>query len=278
MSILSQVSKASSRPIIGTILGEAGVGKTSLATSFPKPIVIRAEDGVFRQSKLVESPDVFPVARKADDVFDQLLALLNENHDYQTLVVDSTTALDTLFTASILEKDKATTLARACGGYGAGVELLANMHGRVRKAAGLLNQRKNMTVWFIAHADLESMRLPDQDDYLRYSLRLSKRAITYYVDDVDFVGHVRLASVLRGKDDERKRVISTGDREIVCHASAASVSKNPWSIVDPLDFPEGSNPLAPYLSPEGKRTRKRKEEPEPEAADADEYDGDGGVE
>lgn len=269
MSLLETIAKPAARPIIATIVGEAGTGKGSLAATFPNPIVIRAEDGVSRQSKLAPTPDAFPVPKTADDVFNQLMALISEDHAYETLVVDSTTALDTLFTADILDKDKkARTLAQAAGGYGAGYDLLAAMHGRVRKAAGILNERKGMNVIFIAHADIEMMRLPDQDDYGRYSLRLSKKAISHFVDNVDLVGYVRLQSALRGDDDDRKKVISNGDREFVCHATAASISKNGLGITEPIDFPEGTNPLAPYLWPEpevvSKRRRPVKEEVEPE--------------
>lgn len=279
MTLLSTISKPEKRPLIGTIIGEAGVGKNSFCATFPKPIFIRAEDGISRQTKKVETPDAFPVARKAGDIFDQLLALLNEDHSYQSLIVDSTTALDTIFTSDILERDgRAKTLSTAMGGYGAGYDMLASMHGRVRKAAGLLNSRKGMTIWFIAHADLENMRLPDVDDYLRYSLRLSKKSLSHYVDDVDLVGHIRLCSALRGEDGDRKKVISNGDREIVCHATAASVTKNGLGITEPLEFEEGTNPLLPYLSglddAADKPRRRRKPEPEPEVEDVEVPDGD----
>ena len=38
MSILSSISKPVDRPVIGTIIGDAGLGKTSLACTFPNPI------------------------------------------------------------------------------------------------------------------------------------------------------------------------------------------------------------------------------------------------
>ena len=65
MSILSTIAKPSNRPVIATILGDAGLGKTSLAATFPNPIFIRAEDGL--QAIPEESrPDAFPVVTKAE--------------------------------------------------------------------------------------------------------------------------------------------------------------------------------------------------------------------
>lgn len=262
MSILESISKPAPRPPIITVIGDAGTGKTSLAATFPNPIVIRAEDGVTRIDRSLERPDAFPSLTEAGQLWDQLMALLNEDHQFDTLVIDSVTKLEELFVREILDKDqRAKGINQALGGYGNGPAAVAAMHARVRKAAGLLNERKSMAVIFIGHADLETMRLPDSDDYQRYSLRLMPKSIAPYVDDVDLVALVRLTSALRGDEGERKKVVSDGSRELVCHATAASVTKNGLGITAPLDFEPGSNPLASYLGiPEGLNRIKVKEE------------------
>ena len=262
MSILSTIAKPIPRPPIITIIGDAGTGKTSLAASFPDPIVIRAEDGVNRIERSIERPDSFPPLASADILWDQLMALLNEEHNYSTLIIDSVTKLEELFIREILETDKrAKGINQALGGYGNGPAAVAAGHARVRKAAGLLNERKGMAVIFIGHADLETMRLPDSDDYQRYSLRLMPKSVAPYVDDVDLVGLVRLTSALRGDEGERKKVISDGSRELVCHATAASVTKNGLGITAPLDFAPGTNPLADALGITAKKaaTAEKKE-------------------
>jgi len=250
MSIMETVSTPADRAVICTICGDSGMGKTSLAAAFPKPIFIRAEDGL-QAIRTEHRPDAFPLltgAKPADAVkalWDQLIGLLQEDHDYQTVVIDSVTALERLFIASVMESDpKAKSINQALGGYGAGLSAVAAMHQRVRKAAGLLNERKGMHVVFVAHADVETMRLPDSDDYMRYSLRLPSKSLPPYVDDVDVVGFLRLETFTKGDDGERKKAISTGDRQLIVHATAANVSKNRFGITEPLDCPEGVNPLA----------------------------------
>lgn len=270
MSILDTIKKPENRAPILTICGDAGTGKTSLAATFPAPIFIRAEDGL-QAIPSDKRPDAFPLLKSADELWPQLIALLNEDHKYRTLVIDSVSALDSLFVTKVLEMDgKAKSLNQAMGGYGAGFNTLADMHKRVRKAAGLLNERKNMAVIFIAHADQETMRLPDTDDYNRYSLRLNHtKSLPPYVDNVDLVGFVRLVSALRGDDGDRKKVISNGERELVCHATAASVSKNRYGITEPLEFNEGENPMASVFGL-NKRKAKPQQEPVPEAEPAPE--------
>jgi hypothetical protein len=244
MSLMEAISKPADRALMVTICGDSGLGKTSLACTFPKPIVIRAEDGL--QAIPTENrPDAFPVLSEAGQVWDQLKALIHEPHEYQTLVIDSVTALERFFVADVLAQDpKAKSINQALGGYGAGVAAVAAMHQRVRKAAGLLNERRGMHVVFIAHADLETMRLPDADDYMRYSLRLPPKSLPPYVDDVDVVGFLKLVTYTKGEDGDRKKAISTGDRQLIVHAVAANVSKNRFGITEPLDCPFGVNPLA----------------------------------
>lgn len=242
------ISKPEARPPIITICGDAGTGKTSLAATFPSPIFIRIEDGVGRIHDAVPVPDVFPVVRAEEELQEQLIWLLKEPHKYKTVVIDSVSALEALFTEAILKQDgRAKTLSTALGGYGAGYAALAARHRGIRKMCGLLNDRRGMAVVFISHADLETMRLPDTDDYARYSLRLNSKSLPSYVDDVDLVGFVRLVSALKGEDGDRKKVISNGDRELVCHATAASVSKNGYGITEPLDIEPGKNPLLAYM-------------------------------
>lgn len=265
MSVLSTVSKPDNRPPIITICGDAGTGKTSLAATFPKPIFIRAEDGL-QSIPADQRPDAFPLLHSGEEIWPQLIALLNEPHDYQTLVIDSVSALEALFIRDILEADKrAKGINQALGGYGNGPAAVAAAHLRVRKAAGMLRDKRGMNVVFISHADLETMRLPDTDDYTRYSLRLMPKSLPAYVDDVDLVGFVRLVSALRGEEGDRKKVISNGDREIICHATAASVSKNRYGITEPLDCLPGVNPLAGPLGITAEtKAAKAKPEPKPE--------------
>lgn len=257
MSLIATAGKPVDRPIFATILGDAGMGKTSLAAAFPKPIFIRAEDGM-QAIPAASRPDAFPLVRTAKDLWDQLGSVIHEPHDYQTLVIDSVTALERLFVADVLEQDpKAKSINQALGGYGAGVAAVAAMHQRVRKGAGLANDRRGMHVVFVAHADVETMRLPDADDYMRYSLRLPPKSMPPYVDDVDLVGFIRLVMFTKGEDGERKKAISTGDRELVCHAVASNVSKNRFGLTEPLPFSTGQNPLAAVIPALGQKLSKQ---------------------
>lgn len=173
MSILNMVSKPADRPVIVTICGDSGLGKTTLAATFPNPIVIRAEDGLQAIPEEIR-PFAFPLIQKADDLWEQLTALIKDDHEYKTLIIDSVTALERLFSQYVVDSDtkRPASINQALGGYGAGLSAVATLHQRLRKACGILNMRKNMHIVFVAHADTETLELPDQDPYTRHYCRV----------------------------------------------------------------------------------------------------------
>lgn len=239
MSILNQVTKPQDEPVVCTILGEAGLGKTSLAATFPKPIFIRAENGL-QAIPFEQRPDALPVVESVEQLWEQLSALITEEHEYKTVVIDSVTRLEQLFIQHIVDTDekKPKSINQALGGYGAGLSAVAALHARVRKACAKLNEKRGMHVVFIAHADTETIDLPDADPYTRYTLRLGKKSMAPYVDDADLVGFIRLETFTKDK-----KATTDGTRVLNCAATASNVSKNRFGIKENVIIKQGQNPF-----------------------------------
>lgn len=236
------------RPVIMTLFGEGGMGKTTLAAMMPKPVFIRTEDGTASLAGN-EGVALFPLASRSQDVFDAIEALASQPHDYKTLVLDSITQLATLIESEIVAADpKAKSINQAGGGYGAGYNTASETHRKVREWAGALAYDKGMNIVFIGHADTETMDLPDYDPYARYTIRMHKKSIPHYTDNVDLVGFIRLKTYLTGTG-EKKRAVSTADREIICHPQASSVTKNRFGIDKPVQFTfDGGNPFNDFVA------------------------------
>ena len=236
------------RPIICTLFGEGGMGKTTLAAMFPNPVFIRTEDGT---ASLAGNDNVslFPLATSTQDVLDAIEALATQKHDHKTLVIDSITQLATMVEAEIVAADpKAKSINQAGGGYGAGYSTAAEKHRQIRDWAGSLAYEKGMNVIFIGHADTEMLDLPDMDAFARYTVRMHKKSLPHYTDNVDLVGLIRLKTFVRGGDGDKKRAISTGEREIICHPQASSVTKNRFNVSEPLAFTFDRNPFADFVA------------------------------
>jgi len=245
MSIVDQAKQPEDRPLVVTLLGENGLGKTTTAATWPKPVVIRAEDGVNGVPKGFR-PDALPVINRVEDLWDQLKALCSEEHDYKTVIIDSITQLEQMFIQKVVDNDpKVSNINQANGGYGAGREAVATMHRRVRKAADVLVS-KGMHVVFIAHADIAKMDPPDGDPYTRYELRLHRTSVSPYTDNVDVVGYLKLQTYTTG-DGDRKQAVTDGQRVLVTYATPSNVSKNRLHITEDLPVSIGVNPLADYV-------------------------------
>ena len=134
MSILKQATKPADRMPIVTICGDSGLGKTSLAATFPNPIVIRAEDGLQGVPAAIR-PDALPVVTSLEQLIEQMTALYKEEHKYKTIIIDSVTALERIFMQNVIDSDpkKPKSINQALGGYGAGLGAVATLHHRVGK-------------------------------------------------------------------------------------------------------------------------------------------------
>lgn len=240
MDLKSMISRPVSDAPMLTIFGEGGTGKTSLAATFPAPVFIRAEDGfdVFAGKK---APNAFPVLKNGEDIFEQLDALLEQEHPFKTLVIDSITSLDKKFESDIVRKDtRAKSINQAMGGYGAGYSAVAELHSKVKDRCDQLRENKGMTIVFLGHVETETMDLPDEPNYSRYSMRIHKKSIGYYTDFVSLVGLLKLQTIV---DQESGKAKSFGDRVMIVDKRASSITKNRYGIVDDIDVAEGSNPL-----------------------------------
>ena len=248
MSLLETITQPKDRPVIATLCGDAGMGKTSLAATLPNPIFIRVEDGLQSIPEEIR-PDAFPKPKTVGDIQEQIKTLIREEHDYKTLAIDSVTALDTMLITEIVASDpkNPATINQALGGYGAGLAALAAKHHEIRKACGILSEKKNMNIVFISHADTETIDLPDTDSYTRYSLRLNKRSVSPYVDESDLVGFLKLETFTRENDNGQAKAMSDGTRVLVTYATAANISKNRYGITEDITVIKGENPLINYI-------------------------------
>ena len=99
---------------------------------------------------------------------------------------------------------------------------------------------------FIAHSEIGNENPPDDEAFSKWGLRLHIKSEPSYVDDVDLVGYLKLETFTTGEGD-KKKAISDGTRVLICHASAANVSKNRFGISEQLQVELGVNPLVEYV-------------------------------
>ena len=254
----AQNTARSTDPLIMTICGDAGSGKTSLAATLPKPFIIRTQ-GEAVPRDIDSAPDgLAPVGSKKaksgdvdvwdeTELFDQLMALLREDHEYQTLIVDSVTGLEGLFVQNIIDVQPARqrSMNAAGSGFGSAWDQVVAKHSRVRRAAELLRERKGMNVVFIAHVDINRIDPPEGEAYTKYDLQLHKKTAPIYVNNVDIVGFLKQETFVM----EGGKAKTSDDRILSVKMTPSNVAKNRLGIDKDLTVKKGVNPFAQYMNP-----------------------------
>lgn len=266
MSYLSQVKKAAPQAPVITIVGFAGSGKSSLAGLFTNAIFIQAENAtsVFEAMPEHLQPAFFPQlpvpnAKKniktSDVLFEQLRELMTQEHDFKTVVIDTITALNTLFEQEVVEFDKnsATNIGEAQGGYNKGYLVVAGIHAKLRAACEHLRKR-GISVVFLAHTGVIKMKnRPDGGEYVAYSLDMHERSRAVYVSSSDIVAYLKARDFVTGQEENKKgqttkygRVTNTGERVLITSSDGTIGyidAKNRYSLPDEIEVNKGENPL-----------------------------------
>ncbi len=232
MSILDSVITTTPGAPRLTVFGRPGIGKSTLASQFPNPLFILCEDN--------ELPGIqaFPVAKSFTEVWKTVKGLLAEDDlPYETIVVDSISKLDQLVVEHILENEplgkngqKPSTLASACGGYGAGFMKCASI---LQAFKGLMDKFKErgICVVYVGHVGVIKHKSPDAEDFDQYSITMNHdKSRAVFIDDVDAVLFCKLRSYVTENDSGRNMVHSTNERIIITGVSDGHVSKNRFNM------------------------------------------------
>jgi hypothetical protein len=247
-SILNRVQEIKIEAPRITIYGKPGIGKSTLASQFPKPLFLLTEkNGITGHQSL-------GIYKNFIDIWQDIDELLKiDNLPFETIVIDSISELDELVKARTLEKSpfvgkekrQAEILTESWGGYGAGFERAASLH-RVFKHKLDKFQDKGIAVVYVAHLEVKNHKSPEDEDYNILSIRMnSDKSRLIYIDDVDSVLYCKEMAYVVETESKRKIVKGTGTRVISAYSNEVYVSKNRFSINK--DIPMSFDELSKYI-------------------------------
>ena len=209
------------------VYGVAGIGKTTLASYSPAPIFIPVEDGMAQ----TDAP-CFPRPETYQQVMECIETLINERHQYQTVVLDSLDAMESKLWAHV---------SAECGkkniedfGFGKGYEHAAAEWRNLLAGFDALRSQ-GMNVVLVAHSTVARVEPPELDPYDRYQLRLHKKADAVVCDWADCVlfANYKVTAVRSGAEgSERKRGVGDGSRSLFATERPAWRAKNRYSMAD----------------------------------------------
>lgn len=245
------------------IYGEPGVGKTSLAASFPAPVFLQIEDGTPADVELTS----FGKLDTFGQVLDAIGALYSEPHEFKTVVIDSVSELQRLVFAETCERgdDKGNKKNNIEDfGYGKGYVYAQRVWQDFLDGVNALRRDLGMTVVLIAHSTIERFDDPESTSYNRWEIDMNAKSLGMIERDMDAIFLVKRGVTVKTKEEgfNKERSIAEGGSTIFIHTEgrAAFDAKNRYNLPPKIKFDKGKgfDALAPYL-PGGKpETTKQK--------------------
>lgn len=227
------------------IYADGGVGKNTFAANAKAPIFIRTEDGCGNLNVAT-----FPMCQTYHDVVASMRALMEEEHQYQTLVLDSLDWLEPLIWAHVIEKNPRTAKGVIVNeisdyGYGDGYKLAMLVWEELIEGLTMLRDKKKMAIVLIAHAHIKKHDDPEHGSYDTYRIKLNEKAAAKITEDMDIVLFAKFQTVVvadkSGFGQETKRAMGGVNRVVRTKATPTAYAKNRYNLPNEIVVPEGDS-------------------------------------
>jgi len=227
-------------PVRWCVTGPGGIGKSTFAATLPGALFACIEDGTNELDvNRAQNDDGTPLASLAD--FRATVKwLTNNDHEFQTLVIDTADALNAWIERSILEDEGWKSIESP--GYGKGYTRVLEEWRLLLASLERLQREKRMNVLLLAHTHIKRFNPPDSEPFDRYDLKVSDKAsalIREWCDAVLFAQHEVVVHKAE-KSDKKGRGFSTGNRIIQTVETASVVAKNRYGLPETMPFDAGT--------------------------------------
>jgi hypothetical protein len=219
-------------PMRAFIYGPAGVGKTTLAAAFPKPIFFDTEESTNRLN--VDRVDIRDWKSLTESVKD----LSADPSGYRTLIIDSIDWAERYLIEDILKREQQNSIEKVGGGFGKGFTMLGEHFGRFLASLDTITA-KGLHIVFVGHSKVTKISPPDETEgYDKYEPKLTKHVNPLVKEWAECIFFANFQiEVVKGNDGKIK---AQGGRERLLYTqpSAAMDAKNRYCLEEflPMDF------------------------------------------
>ena len=211
-----------------------GLGKTTFASTFEKPIIIRTEDG----AGAIDVP-TFPNLVTTFGDMEEAITALHGEHEFKTVVIDSLDWLEPIVWAKQMEMAPFSEKGREIKtiedyGFGKGYAMSLDWWRYLMGGFDSLRLTKGMNIVLLAHSEVKRYDSPESDPFDRYGIKLHKGAFALWQEWSDmnlFCNYkTRIHSADVGFNKEVKRGEGSGERVIYTEERPAYLAKNRWGL------------------------------------------------
>ncbi|MCD1264027.1 oxidoreductase [Shinella sumterensis] len=237
ISLSSLRSTKRNDPPIMLLYGVDGIGKTSLAAEFPSPLFLGTEGE--RPPSDVDLPTP-GVITSLNDVFDVFGELLDSEHDFGTVIIDSLDGLEPLIWRATCARLGLNSIEDA--GFGKGYVEADTEWNEYLSAVAALAQA-GIYVVQLAHPEIVRFDSPTSDPYSRYQPKLHKRANALVREKADVVAFMNYRISIKEKEVARQTKVAHAEggkeRQIHLNEGAGFNAKNRFSMPDSISYKKG---------------------------------------
>lgn len=156
-------------PIKGIVYGVEGIGKTTFASKFPRPLIIDVENGSWQMN----------VDRICPQTYAEFKAIIKEltadAQGYQTLVIDSADWLEKMMIQHICQCANIDCIEKYEKGFGKGWNKLCEDWGSLLDTLDRIRTKNGVNLLFIGHSKIKRYEPADDSAYDRYTLNMSDK-------------------------------------------------------------------------------------------------------
>lgn len=237
ISLSSLRSSKSANPPITLLYGVDGIGKTSLAAEWPDPLYLPTEGE--RPPSDVEMATPGTIG-SLDDLFNVFGELLESQHDFKSIIIDSLDGLEPLVWRATCARLGVNSIEEP--GYGRGyVEADTEWNDYLGGVAAL--SQAGIYVVQLAHPEIVRFDSPITDPYSRYGIKMHKRAAALLRERADVVGFLNYRISIKEKEVARQTKIAHAEggkeRQIHLNEGAGFVAKNRFGMPDSITYRKG---------------------------------------
>lgn len=207
---LGSITKTKRATAPKVVIGGPGkIGKTTFASSMPGSVGILTEDG----SSAVDG-SAFPLCKSLDDVYSAISTLLNEEHNFTGVWLDSLDWCEPMLHDYVCRKNGWANVESP--GYGKGYIAAAEEWRTLLSKLEELRASRGMAIILIAHDKVKRFESPLHEGYDQYVLKLHERAaaiVSEWADVLGWAGYKVLTRATEaGFGNKETKAITTGER------------------------------------------------------------------
>lgn len=216
------------------IVGQGKIGKTTFAAMAPNAIGILTEDG----ADAVDA-NAFPLASSLAEVYTAIDTLINQDHEFQTLFIDSLDWLEPLVQDHVCKTNNWKNIEQP--GFGKGYIAAAEEWRNLLSGLEVLRSTKGMGIILIAHDKIKRVEDPLTEGYDSHVLKLHDRAAGLVQEWADIVGYagyrIFTSKTDAGFGNKETKATTTGERILHVEPHPAHCGGNRFGLTNmPLDW------------------------------------------